>query len=265
MLLILSILLTGCSESKVWGSLLFHTAPDGMTLSGTYLPARGPERMAAFVLLHQPGQPRNRNDFDELWYGLADQGVALLAPDLRGHGASGEVGDINALRLDPAGYPVDLRSWLDFLQHRAADGDFIDPDRIAIIGLSGAASLAAAAVGAGAAHCAVAVSPRLDEVNALGAGLLADASGDDDDSAAGGAEAEQGPTDRVHPLLQLRDIRWVYALQDQPSASDVPLLSASTAAGNDPFSVPGEIHGVEIIWRSNEAREAILAWCLERL
>ena len=97
------------------------------------------------------------------------------------------IDNLDPLRLDPTGYPADLSSWLNFLQFRSDEGDFIDMERIAIIGLSTSGSLAAAAVGAGRAHCAVAVSPRLDEVNAFAPALLPgdddDSAGDDDDSA----------------------------------------------------------------------------------
>jgi len=274
-ILLLSALLlsiSSCSDSEVWGSLLFHTAPDGTALSGTYLQGRGPEPQPAFILLHQPGQTRNRNDFDDLWYSLSDQGVALLAPDLRGHGDSGHIDDLNPLRLDPTGYPADLSSWLDFLQFRSDEGDFIDMGRIAIIGLSTSGSLAAAAVGAGRAHCAVAVSPRLDEVNVFGSALLAgdddDSAGDDDDSAAGddddSADSEAGELE-VDPRLELHDTRWVVALEDEPSATDVAALSAATSGGNDVYALLGDIHGVELVWSSGEARDAIVGWCLSQL
>lgn len=256
---VLCVSLLSCSESEVWGSLLFHTAPDGASLSGTYLQGRGPESPPAFILLHQPGQARNRNDFDKIWFSLSDLGVALLAPDLRGHGDSEPIDNLDPLRLDPAGYPADLESWLDFLQFRSDEGDFIDMQRIAIVGLSTSGSLAAAAVGANRAQCAVAVSPRLDEVNAFSSGLL---SGDDDDSAGDGDEIEQGQLD---PRLALHDIRWVYAMEDEPSASDVAVLSASTSGGNDAFALLGDIHGVEMLWSSEEATDAIVSWCLNQL
>jgi len=248
-----------CSESEVWGSLLFHTAPDGTSLSGTYLQGRGPQSPPGFILLHQPGQARNRNDFDRIWFSLSELGVALLAPDLRGHGDSEPMANLDPLRLDPTGYPEDLDSWLTFLQFRSDEGDFIDMQRIAIIGLSTSGSLAAAAVGSNRAQCAVAVSPRLDEVNAFASGLLP---GDDDDSADDDEDIEEG---RVDPGLALHDIRWVYAMEDEPSASDVAVLSASTSGGNDAFALLGDIHGVEMLWSSDEASDAIISWCLNQL
>jgi hypothetical protein len=147
---------------------------------------------------------------------------------------------------------------------RSDEGYFIDMELIAIIGLSTSGSLAAAAVVACRAHCAVAVSPRLDEVNAFAPALLP---GDDDDSA--GDDDDSAASDEanlvVDPRLALHDIRWIYAREDEPSATDVALLSASTSGGNDAYALLGDIHGVELLWSSDEARDAMIGWCLSQL
>jgi len=260
----------GCSKSKVWGSQLFHTAPDGTSLAGTYLRPQGPELAPVFILLHQPGQVRNRNDFDAVWYPLSERGLALLAPDLRGHGASEDVSDLAALSHDPLGYPVDLDSWLQFLQYRRDEGDLLDLDRIAIIGLSTSASLAAAAIGTGRGHCGVAVSARISEVNALAAGFLdGDGSGDDDDSALGGGgdddDSSASDNSGIDPALAMHDIRWIYAGNDEASAADSRAMFGETDGYSDVVELPGDAHGVELLWNSPEANDSLIEWCLSRL
>jgi len=254
---------SACSESKVWGSLLVLSAEDGSDLAATYLRPPGPERAPVFILLHQPGTARSRSDFDSLWNSLSEQGVGLLAPDLRGHGESEGSTDYGALSLDPAGYPGDLDHWLSFLANRSDDGDPLDMSRIAIIGLSTSASLAAAALGRGRAQCAVAVSAKVSEVNALAAGF---GSGDDDDSADGDDDdsaAFEG--EGVDPSLELATIRWLYSREDEPVASDNAVLSAATVGDSDLLEFAGDAHGVELLWESDEANEAVIAWCLSRL
>jgi len=256
---------SGCSKSQVWGSLLFHTSPDGTELAGTYLRPQGAEPVPVFILLHQPGTARNRNDFDALWHPLSEQGVALLAPDLRGHGESADAGDLGELSHDPLGYPADLSSWIRFLEYRLEEGDALDLDRIALIGLSTSGSRAAAAVGRGQAHCAVAVSARLSEVNALGPGLV-DNSGDDDDSAAGDDDDSAAfDQDSVDPSLAMHTIRWIYTVSDEPSASDSALLGAATSGDTEQVEFPGDLHGVDLLWNSDEAKDSMIGWCLSRL
>jgi len=255
---------SGCSSSQVWGSLLFHTSPDGTELAATYLQPEGGLPAPVFVLLHQPGTARNRNDFDSIWYPLSDQGVALLAPDLRGHGESADADDLGELSHDPLGYPADLSSWFRFLEYRLEEGDALDLDRIALIGLSTSGSLAAAAVGRGQAHCAVAVSATLSEVNALGTGFI-DASGDDDDSAGGddddSAEFDEGTVDSS---LAMHTIRWIYSSGDEPAALDSALLRAATQGDADQVEFPGDAHGVELLWNSDDAKDSMIGWCLSR-
>jgi pimeloyl-ACP methyl ester carboxylesterase len=255
---------SACSESRVWGSLLVLSAADGSDLAGTYLRPPGPERAPVFILLHQPGTARSRSDFNSIWYPLSEQGVGLLAPDLRGHGESEGSTDYAELSHDPAGYPPDLDHWLSFLANRSDDGDRLDLDRIAIIGLSSSASLAAAALGRGRAQCAVAVSAQLSEVNALAAGF---AMGDDDDSAGDGDDDDSAAFegDGVDPSLPLSNIRWLYSSEDEASATDSAVLSAATAGESDLVEFAGDAHGVELLWESDAANESVIAWCLSRL
>jgi dipeptidyl aminopeptidase/acylaminoacyl peptidase len=251
---------TSCnnSESQVRGVDAVHTTTDGRELWASWLRQNADERKPALLLLHQPGAGRDRHDFDEIFDALEEAGFNLLVPDLRSHGRSDTAGSVDELETDPLGYPVDVQAWLRFLNTRFEEGDAVDPDRIGIIGLGTSANLAAAAVGHGLAHCAVAVSPDLEQFNALQAGFESegdddDAAGDDDDSAADDDDVADG--------VDLHSIRWMVATGDEPSATSATTLHAATADPSDLAEVSGSSHGVELLWESTANKTAIIEWC----
>jgi dienelactone hydrolase len=111
-----------------------HT-DDGVTIAGSlYLPAR-PAAAPAVILLHM--LTRSREDWQAVATRLADAGIAALAIDLRGHGASGPP--------PPGSDPQDLsRMVVDVKAARAflAGRREIAPGRIGIAGASIGANLA---------------------------------------------------------------------------------------------------------------------------
>jgi len=271
-----------CQESEVDGTLVEHTTPDGKTLAGTYLRPETSTVVGTLILLHEPGPGGDRHQFDEIWDALVGQGLGLLAPDLRSHGRSDSGGPWQDLALDPSGYPVDVTGWLDFIQFREEEGDMVDRDRVGILGLGTSGSLGAAALGKGQVACLVAVSPSIEEVNALAPGFEPYAPGDDDDgggdddddsaeargggddddddSASTGDDDDGGPPD-IDPELALHDASWMFGAADQPSATDAPALYEATAGERELFQVDGSEHGVEILWLSDETKDAMVTWC----
>lgn len=122
------------------------TTPDGVTLSGWYVPSR---TGAAVALIHGAGSTRS----DVLAHAvvLADHGLGVLLFDARGHGRSG------GTAMDAGWYgDADLGGALTFL----ADQPDVDRLRIGAVGMS---------MGGEEAIGALAADPRLRAVVAEGA------------------------------------------------------------------------------------------------
>lgn len=184
-LLLLTLLLaaSGCRTDVIDGTTVIQTTREsGIQLEATYHRQSSAERLPSLVLIHDSSPGEDRTAFEPLWDLLVDQGYNLLAVDLRSHGQSDTAGSPDDLDTDPTGYPEDVRTWMEFLAERQADGDPVDAERVGILGLGVGASLAVGSVQAGLTQCAVAISPRIQQLEALRPGLLT-AAGDDDDSA----------------------------------------------------------------------------------
>ena len=258
--------LSGCPQSQVDGASVIHTTATGVDLSGTYLRPNSDERQATLLLLHETGNGHSRHDFDDIWNDLIDAGYGLVAPDLRSHGLSDSGGSLEDLRLDPSGYPEDVRGWLGFIGDRADAGDPVDRARVGIVGLGTSGSLAAAALGKGYVDCAVALSARTDEVNGLESGFPRDGEvpgggseeGDDDDS------ADPAPailTDNV----TLHSTRWMVSVSDEPSATDAPALFEATTEPRDLQEESGSFRGLQLLLISEDNQHAVVDWCLDKL
>jgi pimeloyl-ACP methyl ester carboxylesterase len=102
-------------------------AADGLVLRGLFYP--GPEKAAGVLLLHMLGG--NKEDWGSLAAALQAAGLAVLAMDMRGHGASGGEPDWTAAQDD-------VRAMLDFLRAQPN----VDPERVALVGASIGANLA---------------------------------------------------------------------------------------------------------------------------
>lgn len=108
---------------------------DSVALVADYFPAKGDEPAPVAILLHM--QKSDRSAWEPLAPKLVAAGFAVLAPDMRGHGASGgEARDqllARAAENDPtlyAGMVRDVEASVDFA---IARGD-VDASRIALIG-----------------------------------------------------------------------------------------------------------------------------------
>ena len=101
---------------------LSFPTPDGVTLSGTYLPTR---TGAAVVVV--PGAGSTRSAARDQALALWESGLGVLVIDPRGHGAS----DGRAMDLGWYG-DLDVRGAVDAL----VDQEGVDPDRIGAVGLS---------------------------------------------------------------------------------------------------------------------------------
>jgi dienelactone hydrolase len=112
-------------------------ASDGVPIAGTlYLPSRRPA--PAVILVHM--QTRSRDDWQGVAVHLADAGIAALAIDLRGHGASGTSADASRGTAEEL-----ARGALDVQAARAYLATRPDiADRVGIAGASIGANLAIA-------------------------------------------------------------------------------------------------------------------------
>jgi dienelactone hydrolase len=130
-------------------------ASDGVPIAATlYLPARRAGQVPAVILLHM--LTRTRDDWQPLASRLADAGLAALAIDLRGHGASGMGPEPAA---DDLGADLfDVQAARAFLKGRPD----IAADRIGIAGAS---------IGANLAVLQAANDPGVRSIALLSAGL----------------------------------------------------------------------------------------------
>lgn len=250
----------GCGTSTVGGTTVLEPSADGLTLQGTYRRQNVSTVMPTLILIHEPGGGSDRFAFNPIWDLLENQGYNLLAIDLRSHGDSDSAGAPDDLRLDPTGYPIDLGTWIDFIDERADAGDPVDARRIGVVGLGTSAALALAAVETGLTGCAVAVSPRIEELDALRPGVAAleipSGDDDDDDSAAGDDDDSAGS---VHDSL------FIAGNAAGTTADDATTLHEQADDAKQLLLVDGPHSGALIVEEFDEAQQAITAWCWDKL
>ncbi len=116
---------------------------DSITISATFeMPKIKKQKHPAIILIHQGGSTRAEWKALKLWNDLLAEGYAILAYDIRIHGASEkDEGDIYNLFNNPNRAPLDLLAAIDFLEQEQN----IDANRIGIIGASIGANLACVA------------------------------------------------------------------------------------------------------------------------
>ena len=176
------------------------SASDGLVLQATYY---GPERHPApgVLLVHMASS--DRSAWEPLAESLQQQGYAVLAIDLRGHGSTG--GQVN-WELSQG----DVTSALAMLR----DLPGVDPQRIAVVGASIGANLGLNAC-ASAAECqtAVLLSPGLDYrgitasngIARLGSRPVLIATSENDDNNPGDSLTLDGMVSGPHRLLLYPD------------------------------------------------------------
>ena len=245
----------GCGSSSVGGTTVLEPSSDGLTLQATYRRQSATEVLPTLILMHESGAGNDRFAFNPVWDLLENQGYNLLAVDLRSHGDSDSAGSPDDLRLDPAGYPVDLGTWVEFIGERAEAGDPVSADRIGVVGLGTSAALALAGVEVGLTACAVAVSPRIEELDALRPGVQAQVAGDDDDSAGDDDDAAGS----------LHDSLYIAGSSAGTTADDASALFDLTDDPKQLLLVDGPHSGALILEDFDEAQQAITAWCWDKL
>ena len=247
----------GCGSSSVGGTTVLEPSSDGLTLQGTYRRQNASSVLPTLILIHEPGGGHDRFDFNPIWDLLENQGYNLLAIDLRSHGDSDSAGAADDLRLDPTAYPIDLETWLDFIGEREDAGDPVSRDRVGVIGMGTSAALALAGVQTGLTGCAVAVSPTVEEYDALlpGVAAVAAAMGDDDDSAGDDDDSAGAPHDTL----------FIAGSAAGTTADDTQTLHDSAEDPKQLLMVDGPHTGALIIEEFDEAKQAITAWCWDKI
>jgi len=134
------------------------TTDDGVAIRATVSSPEYSRPVPAVVLIHQGGSSRKE------WVGivprLVERGYLVVAYDIRGHGESDAVDSIWSLFNDPDQAPRDLRAVLRFLASRPD----VDKERIAVVGASIGANLAAMASSEMNVATAVAISGKTSAV-----------------------------------------------------------------------------------------------------
>jgi len=209
-------------------------ASDGVHLTGYLILPPTSAAPPGVVLVHQFGGD------DEQWGALpmtlVEQGYAVLAFNLRGHGDSGAYGgaNLNGLLTDPQGAPLDVAAALTFLQTRGAD-----PAHLAAVGTSVGANLAVVASIQALVRTSVAISARRPPVEAL----------------AGGTS------------VGMRNVLFIAAADDPGGqAADSQAMFDDAALPREVLIVPASAaHGIALLQNHPEVEERVLAWLAAQL
>ena len=148
---VLGACITLTSPANAAGRAVTFTAADGTTIAAAYYEPSNRSTTAAVVLVHMLS--RSKDEWIPIAERLQETGAAVLAIDLRGHGASsGSAGTLPPM-------VADVRSAVEWLATRAPGR----PSSIGLVGSSLGANLVALAAADLATVRAVAlISPSLD-------------------------------------------------------------------------------------------------------
>jgi pimeloyl-ACP methyl ester carboxylesterase len=204
-------------------------AADGVALAATFYPANAEagRRSGAALLIHQVGQSK------ESWESLATfvqecSHYALLAVDLRGHGASGGSQDWSQMPQDV------IAAWEALIQRPD-----VDPDRTAIVGAS---------IGANLALVVAANEPRIKGVVLLSPGLV----------------YHGIKTADPMNVYGKRLVLIVAAREDSYSADAAGKLNDLATGERRLQMYTGNAHGVDLLTAQTELRWLIVEW-LEKM
>ncbi len=111
---------------------------DGQTVAATYYPSKKGKQAAAVILLHAYGG--DRGDFDRLARELQRAGIAVVAPDLRSHGAGVSLNRELHGEDFAAMVRRDLEAVKSFLLARNDAGE-LNVERLGVVGVEMGASL----------------------------------------------------------------------------------------------------------------------------
>lgn len=125
------------------------------------LPKKMGESHATVILIHQGGSDHTEWSF--IVPHLLNMNYVVFAYDVRGHGKSDKVTDIYALFNNPELAPQDLKAVIKYLKTK----DYINDERIAVVGASIGANLANVAIAKLGIKSAVAISGKTSAVKKL--------------------------------------------------------------------------------------------------
>ncbi len=251
----MALMLSCADDAEVDGVGVTADTVDDRTLRASYHSPDSDEPVPSLILLHQPGNGHDRQDFAQIWGALEERGYGLLAPDLRSHGESDGCGPIGDRADDPHGYATDLEVWLGVLAERAEDeGSLVDADRVGVVGLGLTGSISIAAVGKDLVGCGIALSPTIAEVN-----LHAEGFGDDDDS------AEEFDDGVVRDDLELHDLLYLAGTEDAPSAGDVAIMLDASEDPSEVVLSETTAYGAELLGFSESNQLDLIEWCADKL
>ncbi len=209
------------------------TAADGAQISATLYPARKAQHTSGVVLVHDKGG--NAAQWSEFARRLQRSGIAAIAFDMRGHGAS----------TSPEGEPASFRDFTphDWLQaiydiqaaRNALPAHGIDPDNLAVMGAGMGANLSA--------HYAA----QDETIQAL---VLVSP----------GLEYDGVTIRKAFEAYKFRPSLLVATEGDTYAASSAQTLKRHAATFCDLREYPGGTRGMDIIHSMASAREEITFW-----
>jgi dienelactone hydrolase len=211
-------------------------AEDGIRLGASFaVPGGEGTNWPAVILIHE-GES-DRTEWDGFFEKVLGQNMVVLAYDIRGHGTSDRVPDLDSLYNDPHQAPRDLAAAISFLR----SDQRVDPARLGIVGASLGGNLACVGVSEMDVKTAVVLSAKTSAARNL--------AGQED-------------------LVMLRSVFYIAAEGDEEGARErwAEELHGKTQAPRKLKIVSNSsAHGVKILQDCPELTEEILEWLRDTL
>jgi dienelactone hydrolase len=210
-------------------------ADDGVRIGGTLaIPGNEKGDFPAVILIHE-GES-DRREWDGFFAKVLEQEMVVLSYDIRGHGTSDEVADLDSLYNDPNQAPRDLLAAVAFLQSDRR----VDPARLGIVGASLGGNLACVGNSEMGVKSAVVLSAKTSAAQNL-------AGKDDLDLRSVFTIAAEGDDEG-------RRVQWAEELHEKTCEPRKIRIVANSSA-----------HGVKIMEEFPEVADEILEWLRETL